>query len=101
MCPCREAEQTTQHILQDCRNHRLLREEIWPTPAPITRKAAWACGCAAEDHRFDLESRSPSLTSGERKEETPYTLFKSPVYHEASVVQCQAFQEVAVEGVEL
>ena len=35
MCPCGEVEQTAQHILQDCRNHRLLREEIWPTPAPL------------------------------------------------------------------
>ena len=38
MCPCGEAEQTAQHVLQDCRNHRLLREEIWPTPAALQEK---------------------------------------------------------------
>ena len=42
---------------------------------PITRKAARACGCAAEDHEFHLESCSPSVNAGERKEEEEDKVF--------------------------
>ena len=38
MCPCGEAEQDTAHILQECRDYRLLREEMWPTPVPLHDK---------------------------------------------------------------
>ena len=38
MCPCGEAEQDTHHILQDCRNFRQLREEMWPDPLPLEKK---------------------------------------------------------------
>ena len=38
MCPCGEAEQTTEHILQECRNLRSLREELWPKPVPLQNK---------------------------------------------------------------
>ena len=38
MCPCGEAEQDTAHILQECGNHRLLREEMWPAPEPLQNK---------------------------------------------------------------
>ena len=34
---------------------------------PITRKVARACGCASEDHRFHLESCSPSVTLAKEK----------------------------------
>ena len=37
-----------------------------PDGHPHTRRA---CGCAAEDRRFDIESCSPSVIPGERKEE--------------------------------
>jgi hypothetical protein len=35
MCSCGEAEQDTAHILQSCKNHRALREEIWPKEGQI------------------------------------------------------------------
>ena len=38
MCPCGEAEQTTEHILQDCRNFQHLREDHWPSPTPLQDK---------------------------------------------------------------
>ena len=28
--PCGEAEQSAQHVLQDCLNHQWLREDFWP-----------------------------------------------------------------------
>ena len=38
MCSCGEAEQDTAHILQDCGDLRLLREETWPRPTPLEEK---------------------------------------------------------------
>ena len=63
-----EAEQTTQHIPQDCRDHQVAEGGDLADARPNTRKTARACGCAEEDHRFHLESCSPSVTPGERKE---------------------------------
>ena len=37
-CPCGEAEQDTQHILQDCRLLRKEREETWPTATSLPDK---------------------------------------------------------------
>ena len=30
MCPCGNTEQDTAHVLDKCRNYRLLRKEVWP-----------------------------------------------------------------------
>ena len=57
------------------RNHRLLREEIRSTYPPTEtrkeKKAAGACGCAAEDHRLHLQSSKCNprrmKTSGRRR----------------------------------
>jgi hypothetical protein len=38
MCSCGDAEQTTEHILQDCRNLQSLRDETWPEPITIHEK---------------------------------------------------------------
>jgi ribonuclease HI len=38
MCSCGDAEQTTEHILQDCRNLQSLRDETWPEPKSIHEK---------------------------------------------------------------
>ncbi|KAK7116616.1 hypothetical protein V1264_002269 [Littorina saxatilis] len=38
LCSCGEAEQDTAHILRDCRNHQVLREEIWPMPESLHNK---------------------------------------------------------------
>jgi hypothetical protein len=38
MCSCGEAEQGTSHILQTCKNHQALREEIWPLPTILHEK---------------------------------------------------------------
>ena len=37
-CPCGEVEKPTEHILQECRNLRSLREELWPRPVPLQDK---------------------------------------------------------------
>jgi hypothetical protein len=31
-CSCGDAEQTTEHIFQGCRNRQSLRDETWPEP---------------------------------------------------------------------
>ena len=38
MCTCGQAEQTTEHILQDCGNLQYLRERAWPQPVPVRDK---------------------------------------------------------------
>ena len=67
MCPCGEAEQTTQHILQDCRNHRLLREETWPTPAPIQEKLHGPVDVLQKTTDFISRAYSPSVTTANEK----------------------------------
>jgi len=37
-CHCREADQTVEHILQDCRLFRTMREETWTVPVPLLTK---------------------------------------------------------------
>ena len=37
-CPCGEADQTVEHILQDCGNLRTLREETWPQSETLQNK---------------------------------------------------------------
>ena len=67
-------------------------KKIWTAQSPLkarwspkrgqshgvyTRKAAGACGCAAEDHRFDLERCSPSVTpANEKKKKTKASICK-------------------------
>ena len=38
MCPCGDAEQDTAHVLDECRNHQLLRKEVWPVPETLHSK---------------------------------------------------------------
>jgi hypothetical protein len=38
MCSCGEAEQDIAHLLQICKNHQALREEIWPLPTTLQEK---------------------------------------------------------------
>ncbi|XP_062614077.1 uncharacterized protein LOC134275799 [Saccostrea cucullata] len=38
MCPCGEAEQNTEHLLQHCRIHQALRNNTWPTPTTLQEK---------------------------------------------------------------
>ena len=38
LCPCGQAAQTAEHILQDCNTLKKLREEHWPTEMDIHRK---------------------------------------------------------------
>jgi hypothetical protein len=38
MCSCGEAVQDMAHILQTCKNHQALREEIWPLPTTLQEK---------------------------------------------------------------
>jgi len=38
MCSCGEAERDTAHILQTCKNHQVLREEILPLPTKLQEK---------------------------------------------------------------
>jgi hypothetical protein len=38
MYSCGEAEQDTANILQTCKKHQALREEIWPLPTTLQEK---------------------------------------------------------------
>ena len=38
LCPCGEADQTAEHILQSCRNYKLLRDKIWVTTTRLNDK---------------------------------------------------------------
>jgi hypothetical protein len=38
MCLCGDAEQTTEHILQDCKNLQSQRDETWPEPTTTHEK---------------------------------------------------------------
>ncbi|XP_062579709.1 uncharacterized protein LOC134241701 [Saccostrea cucullata] len=38
MCPCGEADQNTEHLLQHCRIHQALRNNTWPTPTTLQEK---------------------------------------------------------------
>jgi hypothetical protein len=38
MCSCGDAKQTTEHILQGCRNLQSLRDETWPEPTTTHEK---------------------------------------------------------------
>ena len=38
LCPCGEAEQDTEHVLQYCRNLQQLRKELWPEPVSTNDK---------------------------------------------------------------
>ena len=38
VCPCGDAEQDTAHVLEECRNHQLLRKEVWPVPETLHSK---------------------------------------------------------------
>ena len=60
-----DTEQTTQHILQDCRNHRLLREETWPTPAPIQEKLHGPVDVLQKTTDFISRAYSPPAAPGE------------------------------------
>lgn len=38
MCPCGEAEQNTEQLLQHCRIHQALQNNTWPTPTTLQEK---------------------------------------------------------------
>ena len=37
-CTCGEAEQTSEHVLQDCQDLQSLRQVVWPVPVPVHDK---------------------------------------------------------------
>ena len=36
LCPCGEADQTPEHVLQNCSLHERERQQIWPTAADLS-----------------------------------------------------------------
>ena len=44
-CPCGQADQTTDHVLQRCPPHKATREDVWPVSTPLTTKLY---GCKQE-----------------------------------------------------
>ena len=38
ICPCGQAPQNTEHVLQTCSSHRQLRARTWPNHTPLERK---------------------------------------------------------------
>jgi hypothetical protein len=56
MCSCVEAEQDTTHILQTCKNHLALREEIWPLPTILHEKLYGPVDSLKKTTRFVVET---------------------------------------------
>ena len=56
-CPCGEADQTAEHVLQECRNFQSLREEIWPRPLSLQDKLHGPVEVLRETAHFILETR--------------------------------------------
>ena len=56
MCSCGKAEQDTAHILQTCRNHQALREEIWPLPTTLQEKLHGPVDALQKTTRFVAET---------------------------------------------
>ena len=59
VCLWEEADQTTQHILQDCRYYRLLGDLA--VICPNTTKVSWACGRSAYQTKFNQRWRTPGF----------------------------------------
>ena len=38
ICPCGQAPQNTEHVLQTCSSHRQLRARTWPNHTPLEKK---------------------------------------------------------------
>ena len=38
ICPCGQAPQNTEHVLQTCSSHRQLRARAWPNHTPLEKK---------------------------------------------------------------
>jgi hypothetical protein len=56
MCSCGETEQDTAHILQTCRNHQALREEIWLLPTTLQEKLYGPVDALQKTTRFVAET---------------------------------------------
>ena len=56
LCPCGEADQTAEHILQDCGDLRDLREEMWPTPTSLREKLYGPVGALRTTADFVLRT---------------------------------------------
>ena len=67
MCSCGEAEQDTAHILQTCKNHQALREEIWPLPTTLQEKLYGPVDVLQKTTRFVAETELPSVKANEMK----------------------------------
>ena len=38
ICPCGQAPQNTEHVLQTCSSHRQIRSRTWPNHTPLEKK---------------------------------------------------------------
>ena len=56
LCPCGLAEQTAEHILQDCPRLRELRDEIWPGPTGLWEKLHGCVGALQKTADFIMKS---------------------------------------------
>jgi len=56
MCSCGETEQDTAHILQTCKNHQALREEIWPLATTLQEKLYGPVDTLQKTTRFVAET---------------------------------------------
>jgi hypothetical protein len=51
-----KAEQDTAHILQTCKKHQALREEIWPLPTTLQEKLYGPVDTPQKTTRFVAET---------------------------------------------
>ena len=93
--PCGEAEQSAQHVVQECRLFEAERNATWPQHTSLQEKLLRKQGGTREDNTLHLEPYSPSVKSSERKEEEMRT--KTGVGAFQNSMQSQQFGVVAVK----
>ena len=79
ICPCGQAPQNTEHVLQACSSHRQIRARTWPNHTPLEKKLS---GTTEElaltvdyiGHRVSLSDRQ--LKEERRRRIKPKALFR-------------------------
>lgn len=56
MCPCGEAEQNTEHLLQTCKLHQAHRQKIWDQPTTLEEKLHGSLENLQKTARFVVET---------------------------------------------
>ena len=69
ICPCGQAPQNTEHVLQTCSSHKQLRARTWPNHTPLEKKLLWHNRRTCPDSGLHCGIGSHCLTDSCRKNE--------------------------------